>query len=52
MNTWWSARSSCVEAKVGKTSVRFIGRDSLILNKRHAARPQDVADLKALGAVE
>jgi Nucleotidyltransferase of unknown function (DUF6036) len=43
----WSDR---VEANVEKTPVWFMGRESLILNKRRTGRPQDLADLAALGA--
>ena len=45
----WASR---VEAVVEKTSVNFIGRDALILNKRMTGRAQDKADLQALGVSE
>jgi glycine cleavage system aminomethyltransferase T len=45
----WAGR---VEAVVGETRVNFIGRDALIRNKRLTGRPQDKADLEALGASE
>ena len=48
--TFEEAWSSRVEAKVEGTSISFIGRESLILNKRRTGRPQDMADLAALGA--
>ncbi len=40
-----------VEGAIDRIAVRFIGREELILNKRAAGRPQDRADLDALGAV-
>lgn len=40
-----------VEGAIDGIAVRFIGREELILNKRAAGRPQDRADLDALGAV-
>lgn len=45
----WAGR---VEVSFGDLTVNFIGRDSLILNKRRTGRPQDKADLEALGAGE
>lgn len=45
----WSGR---VEALVGDTRIKFLGREALILNKRRTARAQDKADLEALGVGE
>ena len=42
----WAGR---VETFVGGTRVNIIGREALILNKRQTGRPQDKADLEALG---
>jgi hypothetical protein len=43
----WAGR---VQVTVTDVPVSFIGRDSLILNKRRTGRLQDKADLEALGA--
>ncbi len=43
----WAGRAETV---VGGTRVNFIGREALIVNKRLIGRPQDKADLEALGA--
>jgi len=45
----WADR---VEAKLEGLYVNFISRQSLILNKKATRRPQDLADLEALGAKE
>ncbi len=41
-----------VEAEIGGTRVNFIGREALIQNKKSTGRPQDWADLDALGVKE
>jgi hypothetical protein len=43
----WEAR---VAGELGGLPVQFLGREALIRNKRATARPQDLADLEALGA--
>ena len=43
----WAGR---VEAMLGNTRVNIIGRETLILNKKHTGRAQDKADLEAMGA--
>ena len=50
--TFDEALTSRVEAVVGETRVNIIGRETLILNKRLTGRPQDKADIEALGASE
>ena len=50
--TFDQAWASRVEAVLGKTRVNFIGRETLILNKRKTGRAKDKADLEALGASE
>ncbi len=42
----WQGRA---EAEVGGVRMNFIGRQALIQNKRSTGRPQDQADLVALG---
>ena len=42
----WAARS---EHEVRGRAVPFIGRETLIANKRASGRPKDLADLDALG---
>lgn len=41
-----------IEAELGGTSAKFIGRQALIKNKKSTCRPQDLADLDALGEKE
>jgi predicted nucleotidyltransferase len=43
----WAGRE---EVTLGDVRVKIIGRESLIKNKRATGRPQDLADLKSLGA--
>lgn len=45
----WAGR---IEAELGGTPAKFIGREALIQNKKSTGRPQDLADLEALGAKE
>ena len=45
----WAGR---IEADLGDTPAKFIGRQGLIQNKKSTGRPQDLADLDALGAKE
>ncbi len=47
--TFDEAWASRVQARVGETTVSFIAREALILNKRRTGRAQDKADLEALG---
>jgi hypothetical protein len=47
--TWaevWSKRES---GMLGRHTVNFISRDTLLKNKRAAGRPKDLADIAALG---
>jgi predicted nucleotidyltransferase len=41
---------AAVAGEIDGVAVRFIGRQDLVANKRAAGRPQDRADLDALGA--
>ena len=50
--TFEEAWVSRVETFVGGTRINFIGRETLIRNKRLTGRAQDKADLEALGASE
>lgn len=50
--TFDQAWASRVEAVVGKTRVKFLGRKELIRNKTQTGRVQDRADLEALSASE
>ena len=38
-----------IDGKYGDVSVKYIGRDEFILNKRAVGRKKDAADLEALG---
>jgi hypothetical protein len=40
--------ASAVEGRYGAVPVRFIGLEDLVLNKRAAGRPKDLADVQAL----
>jgi hypothetical protein len=50
--TFDDAWASRVEAVVGETRVKFIGREALIRNKRLTGRARDKADLEALGVTD
>jgi hypothetical protein len=50
--TFAEAWASRVEGMVGETPVNFLGRESLILNKKKTGRAKDQADIEALGASE
>jgi len=50
--TFDEAWDSRVQSLVGGTRVNFIGRETLVRNKRLTGRAQDKADLEALGAGE
>ena len=43
----WRSR---VTQRVGELDLPFLGRDELVRNKRAVGRPQDLADLEALGS--
>jgi hypothetical protein len=46
--SWEDAANSAVEGKYGGVPVKYIGRDTLILNKKSTGRKRDAADLEAL----
>jgi len=48
--TWQEAEATAVSGDYGGQSVRFIGRDELIRNKKAVGRAQDFADVEALEA--
>ncbi len=48
--TYDEAEEQSVAAKLDGLAVRFIGKESLVKNKRAAARPQDLADVARLTA--
>ncbi len=45
---WDDAWSDSVEGPLGRHTVRFLGRDTFIRNKRAAGRAKDLADIDAL----
>jgi hypothetical protein len=45
---WDEAWSSSIEGPLGVRTVRFLGRDAFLRNKRAAGRPRDLADIDAL----
>jgi hypothetical protein len=49
--TFEAAWGSRVEQSIGAISVAFLGRDTLIANKRATGRRKDLGDLEALGAL-
>jgi hypothetical protein len=44
-----TAWADCVEHRFGGRQVPFIGRATLVRNKRESGRRKDLADLEALG---
>jgi len=46
---WEDAFPDCEKGKYGGIPVHYIGRKSLIINKRATGRKRDAADLEALG---
>jgi hypothetical protein len=46
---WEQSRSGSVEAKFGDLTVRYLGRNEFIANKRALGRKKDLADLEAVG---
>ena len=46
---WDEAKEGAERGKLGSVSVRFLGRNELIRNKRATGRTQDLADLERLG---
>jgi hypothetical protein len=46
--TWEEAWRTRVSATCGEQPVFFLGRETLLKNKRAAARPKDLADIDAL----
>ncbi len=46
--TWPEIWERRVEGPFGRLSVPYIGRETLIRNKRAAARPKDLSDIDAL----
>ena len=46
--TWEEAAREAVHGRLGRHDVAFLGRDTLVRNKRAAGRPKDLADLDAL----
>lgn len=47
--TWEDAATQAVRGRLGRHEVAFLGRTTLIQNKRAAGRPKDLADIDALG---
>jgi hypothetical protein len=45
---WADAWAERVDASLGRHSVSFLGRETLLRNKRAAGRPKDLADIDAL----
>jgi hypothetical protein len=48
--TWEEASADRVTARLGSHQVALLGRTSFLRNKRAAGRPQDLADVDALGS--
>ena len=47
--SWDEARSSSVEGLLGNVTVRYIGKEAFVTNKRALGRKKDLADLEAVG---
>lgn len=50
--TWDAAWADRVVGQCGQREVAFIGRETLLRNKRAAGRAKDLADIEALGGSE
>jgi hypothetical protein len=46
---WDEAAGDAVEGPLGRHTVRFLGRETFLRNKRAAGRAKDLADVEALG---
>ncbi len=46
---WDQADAGAVQGRYGDVSVRFIGRDDFVANKKALGRRKDAADVEALG---
>jgi hypothetical protein len=46
--TWEEAIGESVRGPLGRHEVQFLGRETLVRNKRAAGRPKDLADVDAL----
>ena len=47
--SWDEARSSSVDGLLGNVTVRYIGKEAFVANKRALGRKKDLADLEAAG---
>ena len=47
--TWEQAVGGSIASDLDGTTVRFIGKKELVMNKRAAGRKKDLADIEALG---
>jgi len=47
--TWEQAMGGSIASDMDGTTVRFIGKNELVMNKRAAGRKKDLADIEALG---
>ena len=47
--SWDEARSSSMEGLLGNVTVRYIGKEAFVTNKRALGRKKDLADLEAAG---
>lgn len=46
--SWQEALAGSVQGMIGDVSVKYLGRDELIANKRAVGRTKDLADIEAL----